>query len=59
MSTLPRTGRFLGLALLALAVVIGLSIRRYLFIADPLAKYDLHKDKELFDKAYGYIKEYY
>ena len=24
-----------------------------------LLKYQLHKDKELFDKAYGYIREYY
>lgn len=24
-----------------------------------LLKYKLHKDQELFDRAYGYIKEYY
>ena len=24
-----------------------------------LLKYQLHKDQELFDKAYGYIREYY
>ncbi len=24
-----------------------------------LLKYQLHKDQELFDKAYGYIKQYY
>jgi type I restriction enzyme R subunit len=24
-----------------------------------LAKYKLHKDEELFEKAYGYVKEYY
>ncbi|MCB9455146.1 MAG: hypothetical protein H6671_04055 [Anaerolineaceae bacterium] len=24
-----------------------------------LAKYQLHKDNELFDRAYGYIAEYY
>jgi len=24
-----------------------------------LLKYQLHKEQELFDKAYGYIKEYY
>ncbi|MBN2149269.1 MAG: type I restriction endonuclease subunit R, partial [Anaerolineales bacterium] len=24
-----------------------------------LVKYDLHKDGELFDKAYGYVREYY
>lgn len=24
-----------------------------------LLKYQLHRDQELFDKAYGYIREYY
>ena len=24
-----------------------------------LLRYQLHKDQELFDKAYGYIKQYY
>jgi type I restriction enzyme, R subunit len=24
-----------------------------------LAKYKLHKDEELFEKAYGYVREYY
>jgi type I restriction enzyme R subunit len=24
-----------------------------------LAKYKLHKDEELFEKAYGYVQEYY
>jgi type I restriction enzyme, R subunit len=28
-------------------------------LRSTLLKYQLHKDQELFDKAYGYIKEYY
>ena len=28
-------------------------------IRKTLLKYKLHKDKELFDRAYGYIRQYY
>ena len=28
-------------------------------LRSTLLKYQLHKDQELFDKAYGYIREYY
>ena len=27
--------------------------------AETLLKYKLHRDQELFEKAYGYIKQYY